>query len=373
MYRKEHRMTDEYYMNKAIRLAKKGEGFVSPNPMVGAVVVKRGVVIGKGYHQRYGDLHAERNALKNCSEDPKGATLYVTLEPCCHHGKTPPCTDIIIEKGISRVVVGTMDVNPLVAGKGIEILRNHGIQVDVGILENECIAINKFFNKHMTTGLPYVVMKYAMTADGKIATKTGGSKWITSDGARESVHKLRKVLSAIMVGVSTVIADDPMLNCRLSEPHIDPVRIVCDTHLRTPLSSQLVRTANEIKTIIATSVDPAKAKDYERHGCQILQVPKKGEHLDLTALFKKLGSIGINSILLEGGGTLNFSALSEHLVDEVYVYMAPKIFGGSAKSPVEGIGIDNPGDAIKLNTRKVTGIGPDILIQSEVEYLCSPE
>ena len=373
MYRKEHRMTDEYYMNKAIRLAKKGEGFVSPNPMVGAVVVKHGVVIGKGYHQKYGDLHAERNALKNCSEDPKGATLYVTLEPCCHHGKTPPCTDIIIEKEIARVVVGTTDVNPIVAGKGIEILQKHGIEVIVGVLEDECKALNKIFNKHITTGFPYVIMKYAMTADGKIATRTGESKWITSAGARESVHKLRKALSGIMVGVSTVIADDPLLNCRLSEPHIDPVRIICDTNLRTPLTSQVVRTANEIETIIATSADPSKTSEYEKHGCKIMQIPKKGDHLDLHILFKELGSRGINSILLEGGGTLNFSALSEHLVDEVYVYMAPKIFGGSAKSPVEGIGIEKPSDAIKLNTMKVTSIGPDILIQSEVEYLCSPE
>ena len=243
----------------------------------------------------------------------------------------------------------------------------------VGVLEKECREMNKIFNKHITTGLPYVVMKYAMTADGKIATRTGESKWITSAGARESVHKLRKSLSGIMVGVSTVIADDPMLNCRLNEPHIDPVRIICDTNLRTPLTSLVVKTANEIPTIIATAADPSKASEYEKQGCQILQVPKKDDHIDLNALFKKLGSLGINSILLEGGGTLNFSALSEHLVDEVYVYMAPKIFGGRAKSPVEGIGIDNPGDAIKLNTKKVTGIGPDILIQSEVEYLCSRE
>lgn len=366
-------MTDEYYMNKAIRLARKGEGFVCPNPMVGAVVVKHGVVIGKGYHQRYGDLHAERNALRNCVEDPEGATLYVTLEPCCHHGKTPPCTDAIIENKIKRVVVGTTDVNPLVAGKGIEILRDHGIEVKVGVLEEACRNLNKAFNKHISTGIPYVVMKYAMTADGKIATRSGKSKWITGDPARESVHKLRKVLRGIMVGVSTVIADDPMLNCRLSEPHLDPVRIVCDTNLRTPLTSKIVQTARDIETIIATSAPVEQAAKYTELGCKVLSVPKKGDHLDLTLLLKELGLLGIGSILLEGGGTLNYSALNEHLVDEVHVYMAPKIFGGTAKSPVEGLGIDCPDDAIRLNARKVTFIGSDILIKSEVEYLCSPE
>ncbi|MBR5952251.1 MAG: bifunctional diaminohydroxyphosphoribosylaminopyrimidine deaminase/5-amino-6-(5-phosphoribosylamino)uracil reductase RibD, partial [Pseudobutyrivibrio sp.] len=201
-------MEDKIYMQRAIELARRGEGFVNPNPMVGAVIVKDGVIIGEGYHEKYGQLHAERNAFKDCKKrgnSAKGATMYVTLEPCCHYGKTPPCTEAIIENGIKRVVIGTLDVNPVVVGKGAEILRASGIKVEVGLLEKECKNLNRIFNKYMATGKPYVVMKYAMTADGKIATKTGESKWITGAEARKNVHRLRNRLSGIMVGVSTVI------------------------------------------------------------------------------------------------------------------------------------------------------------------------
>nr|WP_051197246.1 bifunctional diaminohydroxyphosphoribosylaminopyrimidine deaminase/5-amino-6-(5-phosphoribosylamino)uracil reductase RibD [Butyrivibrio sp. XBB1001] len=207
-------MEDRKYMERALELARKGAGFVSPNPMVGAVIVKDGEIIGEGYHEKYGELHAERNALKNCRKSPKGATMYVTLEPCCHYGKTPPCTEAIIESGIERVVIGTLDVNPVVAGKGARILAETGIRVEVGVLEAECKKLNRVFNKYMASKLPYVVMKYAMTADGKIATSSGQSKWITGDAARKNVHRLRKNLSGIMVGVSTVMADDSSLDCR---------------------------------------------------------------------------------------------------------------------------------------------------------------
>ncbi len=362
-------MEEKVYMQRAIELAKKGAGFVNPNPMVGAVIVKNGKVIGEGYHEKYGQLHAERNALKNCSESPKGATMYVTLEPCCHYGKTPPCTEAIIESGISKVVVGTLDVNPVVAGKGAKILAEYGIKVEVGLLEKECRNLNRVFNKYMSTGLPYVVMKYAMTADGKIATTNGESKWITGEDARNNVHRLRKNLSGIMVGVSTVIADNPSLDCRLEEPSNNPIRIICDSHLRTPMDSNVVKSAKTNQTIIATSSDDvARVAEYEKRGCKVLRVAQGENGVDLKSLMKKLGDMGVDSILLEGGGTINYSALESKIVDEIHIHMAPKIFGGSSKSPVEGIGIKDINDAIKLNPINTTWAGEDLIIENEVVY-----
>lgn len=365
-------MEDKTYMLRALELAKLGAGFVNPNPMVGAVIVKDGVIIGEGYHEKYGQLHAERNALKDCRErgnDPAGATMYVTLEPCCHYGKTPPCTEAIVESKINRVVIGTLDVNPVVAGKGADILREHGIRVEVGLLEKECKKLNRVFNKYMLSKRPYVVMKYAMTADGKIATVTGESKWITSDEARENVHRLRKNLSGIMVGVTTVITDNPSLDCRLDEPAVNPVRIICDSHLRTPLDSKVVETAGDIKTIIATSSDDEKrAAEYEKNGCVVVRVSQDKNGIDLNELMGKLGSLGIDSVLLEGGGTLNYSALESRIVDEIHIHMAPKIFGGSSKSPVEGLGISDINKAIKLNPISTSWAGNDLIIENEVIY-----
>ena len=362
-------MDDTFYMQRAITLARQGAGFVNPNPMVGAVIVKDGKIIGEGYHERYGQLHAERNALKNCTESPKGATMYVTLEPCCHYGKTPPCTEAIIESGIEKVIIGTLDVNPLVAGKGAGILRDSGIRVEVGLLGTECKNLNRVFNKYISTRLPYVVMKYAMTADGKIATSTGESKWITGENARKEVHRLRKNLSGIMVGVSTVIADDPGLDCRLDEEATNPVRIICDTHLRTPLTSKVVATAESIPTIIATSSnDENKILEYEKRGCKVVSVPQTSSGIDLNDLMKELGNLGIDSILLEGGGTLNFSALQSRIVDEVHIHMAPKIFGGNCKSPVAGDGISKITDAIQLKPISTSWYGNDLVLENEVVY-----
>ncbi|QFJ54386.1 bifunctional diaminohydroxyphosphoribosylaminopyrimidine deaminase/5-amino-6-(5-phosphoribosylamino)uracil reductase RibD [Pseudobutyrivibrio xylanivorans] len=365
-------MEDKYYMERALALAEQGAGFVNPNPMVGAVIVKDSQIIGEGYHEKYGGLHAERNALKDCKEkgnNPKGATMYVTLEPCCHYGKTPPCTEAIIESGIERVVIGTLDVNPVVAGKGAQILRDNGIRVEVGMLENECKKLNRVFNKYMSTKLPYVVMKYAMTADGKIATASGESKWITGDAARENVHRLRKNLSGIMVGVSTVIIDNPSLDCRLDEPSNNPVRIICDSYLRTPINSKIVETASEIKTIIATSSEnESRIAEYEKAGCTVLKLPRTENGIDLNSLMVELGNMGIDSILLEGGGTINFSALESKIVDEIHIHMAPKIFGGNSKSPVEGLGISDINDAIKLNPINTTWAGDDLIIENEVIY-----
>ena len=360
---------DEKYMRMALELALKGRGWVSPNPVVGAVIVRDdGTIIGQGYHERYGELHAERNALKNCIEPPAGATMYVTLEPCCHHGRQPPCTDAILEAGIRRVVVGSGDPNPRVAGGGIRILREHGIEVVEGVLKEECDAVNEIFFHYIQTGRPYVVMKYAMTIDGKIAAYTGLSKWVTGEEARAHVQKLRHELSAIMVGVGTVLADDPMLNCRI--PGLtSPVRIICDTHLRTPLDSKVVQTASEIPTIIATCCEDERAVlQYTEKGCRVLNVAKSGDlHLDLQDLVRKIGAEGIDSILLEGGGTLNWSALESGIVNRVMAYVAPKLFGGSsAKTPVEGRGIPDPQEAVRLRDISISRLGEDLLIEGKV-------
>ena len=243
-------MTDQDYMALALDLAQKGAGWTSPNPMVGAVLVKQGRIIGQGYHARWGDLHAERAALAACQEAPAGSTLYVTLEPCCHQGKQPPCTQAILEAGITRVVVGSGDPNPLVAGQGLAQLRAQGVQVTEGVLAEECRALNHVFFHYSQTGRPYVVLKYAMTLDGKLAADTGSSQWITGEAARRHVHTQRSRYRSILVGVGTVLADDPQLTCRM-EGGRNPLRLVCDTHLRTPLTAQVVKTAGELPTCLA--------------------------------------------------------------------------------------------------------------------------
>ncbi len=360
-------MNDEEMMSYAIELAEKGVGAVNPNPLVGAVVVKNGRIIGRGYHEKYGELHAERNALKNCVESPEGAVMYVTLEPCCHFGKTPPCTEAIIENKVSKVFVGAMDRNPLVAGKGVEILRNNGIEVVTGVLKEKCYKQNEVFFNFIESKRPFVVMKYAMTLDGKIATVTGDSKWITGEEARARVHQDRNRYKGIMVGVGTVIADNPMLNCRI-EGGRNPIRIICDTGLRTPLDCNIVKSAESIETIIATGVvDKAAQQTYIDKGVKILEVGLKGDKLDLDDLMIKLGELSIDSILLEGGSELNFSALESGIVNKVQCYIGSKIFGGvEAKTPVGGLGFTRVLDSIKLKNQKVTVIGEDILIESEV-------
>lgn len=360
-------MNDQDYMRQALALAERGCGWTSPNPMVGAVIVKDGRVIGEGWHERYGDLHAERNALKHATESVEGATMYVTLEPCCHHGKQPPCTDAIIAAGIHRVVVGSADPNPLVAGKGVAILRSHGISVTENVLRAECDALNEVFLHYIRHKQPFVVMKAAMTLDGKIATHTGASRWVTGEEARAHGHALRHRYAAIMVGVGTVLADDPQLTCRLPGGR-NPLRIVCDTNLRTPLDAKLVQTANETPVLIAAcETAPEKRAPYEEAGCKVWVLPEHAGHVDLAALMQRLGEEGIDSVLLEGGGTLNWAALEAGIVQKVCSYVAPKLFGGrDAKTPVEGVGIDMPDEAAQLRITEIARLGEDILIESEV-------
>ena len=361
-------MNDMDYMRLALDLAAKGRGWTNPNPMVGAVIVKDGRVIGEGYHHRCGGLHAEREAFSNCTESPAGATLYVTLEPCCHHGRQPPCTDAILEACIRRVVVGSWDPNPLVAGKGLAFLRAHGVEVEIGVLQAECDALNDVFFHYIRTKRPYVVMKYAMTLDGKIATRTGASQWITGEEARQQVHRDRHRYAAIMAGVGTVLTDDPLLTCRM-EGGRNPVRVICDTHLRTPLDSQLVRSARKVPTILAVGeAAPAQATPYRDAGCQVWTLPERDGHVDLSVLMERLGATEIDSVLLEGGGTLNWAALESGIVQRVQAYIAPKLFGGKdAKSPVAGLGVELPAQAVKLKNTTVTQIGEDFLLEGEVD------
>ncbi len=361
-------MNDEQYMQRAIELAKRGIGFVNPNPLVGAVIVKDGRIIGEGWHERYGQPHAERNALKNCMESPENAVMYVTLEPCCHHGKNPPCTEAVIASGIAKVFVGSNDPNPLVAGKGIAALREAGIEVVTECCKEECDAINQVFFHYISTKMPFCILKTAMTADGKTATHTGLSKWITNEESRRHVHETRKRVAAIMVGIGTVLTDDPMLNCRLDEPS-HPIRIVCDTNFRIPENSQLVRTAKEIPTYVAASrMDPEKRRFLEQCGVHILELPMLDHHVDLRALMQKLGEMGIDSVLIEGGAQLHEAALRSGIVQSVQIYIAPKIFGGaSAKTAVGGLGVSAPDEAYRLNRPKIRRFGDDVLLEYDVE------
>ena len=375
-------MAEEQFMKRAIELAKQGVGWTAPNPLVGAVVVKNGRVIGEGYHRKYGELHAERNALAACTEDPAGATLYVTLEPCCHYGKTPPCTEIIIEKKIAKVVIGSRDPNPKVAGKGARILRDHGINVVEDYMREACDALNPVFFHYITTKTPYVVLKFAMTLDGKIATRTGASKWITGEAARNHVHQLRGRYAGILAGIGTVLADDPMLNCRIDGAH-QPLRIILDSHLRIPMGSRLVRSAKEYPLLIVCNESTRDREEgtnriqkLEEAGAKVWTLPEKNGHPDLNVLMQRLGEEKIDSVLIEGGGTVNEAVLKAHIVHHVYAYIAPKIFGGEdAKTPVEGSGIRLPQECAKLRLAKITVLLNDMLLEYDVEgeTECSPE
>lgn len=371
-------------------LAQQGEGMVNPNPLVGALIVIDDEVVASGYHPKYGELHAERMAFKDAEErhvDCKGATMYVTLEPCCHHGHQPPCTDAIIEHGIARVVVGLLDPNPLVAGHGIELLREAGIEVD--ILEGEAMAErlvkqmkmqNRVFRKYITTGMPWVTAKWAMTLDGKIATATGDSKWITGVKSRERVHLVRRNNLGILCGIGTVLADDPMLNVRLSDEimqqlHIKehelrhPIRIVADRQARIPMESQLVATAREIPTVVAYAdgADEEKLEMLREAGVVLWNCNSMRE------LLQRAGAEKIDSILLESGGTLSEALLRDGLVDEVMAFVAPKIIGGRmAKTPVEGDGVQTMAEAIELTDKVIVPIGDDVLVSGIVVKQATP-
>lgn len=361
---------DIKYMKRALELAEKGAGHTNPNPLVGAVIVKDGKVIGEGYHQVYGSYHAEINAFKNASEDVKGATMYVTLEPCSHYGKTPPCANAIVEKGIKKVVVALEDPNPEVSGRGIKILRDNGIEVVTGVLQEESRKLNEIFLKYITTKLPFCILKTAMTLDGKIAASSGDSKWITNEESRRYVHKLRHRVSAIMVGIGTVIQDNPFLNTRLEEGESsDPIRIIVDTSAKIPLETNVLNIKSAARTIIATTemAKKEKIKELESKGAEVIITPLKDNKVDLNYLMKALGERKIDSVFLEGGSELNYSALEAGIIDKVNAFIAPKLIGGkNAKTPVGGLGKDLMKDAVILKAIDIHRFEDDIMIEGYI-------
>lgn len=365
---------NEVFMKRALELAEKGRGRVNPNPMVGAVIVKDNQIVGEGFHEFFGGNHAEVNALNMAGENAKGAEIYVTLEPCSHFGKTPPCALALIKAGIKRVIISMKDPNPIVSGRGIKMLRDNGIEVVVGILEAEAVKLNEIFVKYMETKTPYVLMKTAATLDGKISTVSGESRWISSKASREYVHYLRNNMMAIMVGIGTVITDNPMLTTRLEGKMCkSPTAIIIDSKLRIPLNSRVFETLKERKVIIAVTeeADKNKIKKLEDIGVSIIKTPLKEEKVDLKYLMTKLGELGIDSILLEGGSTLNFSFLKEKLVDKVMCFIAPIMLGGEkAKTSVGGIGIEKLSEAVKISNMKLRAIGQDILVEGYVLKEC---
>lgn len=373
---------DYSYMKRAIELSRMGAGYVYPNPLVGAVIVKDNRIIGEGYHGYYGGPHAEINALKNAVEDVRGSTMYVTLEPCSHYGKTPPCAKDIVESGIDKVIIGIKDPNELVSGRGIRILRRNGIEVEVGILEEEIKKLNEIFIKYITTGLPFCIMKTAMTLDGKIATVTGDSKWISNELSREYVHEIRHKVAGIMVGIGTVLKDDPSLTTRLKDKKgRDSARIIVDTRARIPLKAKVLELNDysSSKAIIAATelAEKEKLKTLRDMGAEVIITPIKDNKVDLTYLMRRLGSMGIDSVLLEGGADLNYSALNEGIVDKVISFISPKIVGGDgAKSPVGGIGKRYIGEAIKLQDLKLFQLREDIVLEGYIKGVqrqCSQE
>jgi len=359
---------DEYYMRRALKLAKKGEGRASPNPMVGAVIVKDGRIIGEGYHACCGENHAEINAIAGCVETITGADFYITLEPCAHHGKTPPCADALVKEKPERVIIGAMDPNPLVAGQGIALLQKHGIKTHVGVLEAECRILNEKFFKFMTTGLPFITLKYAQTLDGRIATATGHSRWISSPASLRYAHRLRSAHDAILVGSGTGLLDDPELTVRLVKGR-NPLRIVLDSRLRIPLQSRILQNQDQAGTLIVTTVKAAKGKlkSLKDMGIELLciNMTKSGE-INLSELFLKLGQKGVSSVLIEGGSSVITSILRERLADKLLVIIAPKIVGKGIEG-VGDLGITLMDQAMNLFPNKLKKLGADFLFEGQIK------
>ena len=354
-------------MREALRIARNAQGRTSPNPMVGAVVVREGRIIAQGWHRQAGTPHAEVHALNMAGELARGATLYVTLEPCSHFGRTPPCAQRIIDAGIKKVVAAMKDPNPKVAGRGFEILRAAGIEVEVGLLEDEARILNENFLKWVTQKLPFVSSKFACSLDGKIATATGESQWISGEESRKFSHHLRDINDAILVGVGTVLADNPSLTTRLVDGK-NPVRVIVDSSARTPLDSKVV-TDGEARTIIATTAHAPheKISALKSRGVEVITAGE-GERVDLKILMHELAEREITSVLVEGGGTIHFSMLSAGLVDKIFAFIAPKIIGGAnALTAVEGAGFEKLSDVVRLKHLTTEKLGKDILISGYTE------
>jgi diaminohydroxyphosphoribosylaminopyrimidine deaminase/5-amino-6-(5-phosphoribosylamino)uracil reductase len=357
-------------MKMALSLAERGRGWTSPNPMVGAVVVKDGKVVGKGFHQAAGAPHAEVYALQEAGDNAKGATLYVTLEPCNHAGRTPPCTHAILKSGIKRLVAGMKDPNPHVTGGGLGFLSGQGLDVAVGVCEEECRRVNEIFIKHAVTTLPFVILKCAATLDGRMATRTGDSKWITNSRSRQFVHELRHAVDAVMVGIGTVIKDDPRLTTRLeAREGSDPMRIVLDTRLSIPRQAKLLHLSSDSDTLIVTnfSATAEKRRLLERANVQVLTMNGHEDQIDLKALVKELGRREITSLLIEGGSRVNGSALRAGIVDKVCMFYAPKICGGDDGVPIcAGPGVERMAQSMRLKDISIHRFEDDVMIEGYV-------
>lgn len=363
-------MCHEKYMRLALDLALKAQGMTRPNPLVGAVIVKDGHVVGTGYHRKAGGPHAEVFALCEAGSKARGGTIYTNLEPCSHQGRTPPCAGQIIDAGLSRVVSAMEDPNPRVAGRGFDLLRKAGVEVSVGVLAGEARKVNEAFCKYITRGVPFVALKTATTLDGKVATTTGMSRWITGEESRHFVHQLRQYYDAILTGAGTVLKDDPRLNVRLTDKGQDPIRVVVDSRGRIPLEAKVFILPAKDPTILAvtTEAPPEKIARLQEMGVQVLVLPAKEGRVDLHALLKELGKREITSLLVEAGGTLNYSLLADGLVDKAYIFLAPLIFGGqSAPTSVDGQGIEDIAHAWRLEDMGIDKYGEDILLTGYIK------
>ncbi len=358
-------MRDEEFMKLALRLARKGLGRTSPNPPVGSVVVKGGRIAGKGYHKKAGTPHAEVVALGEAGKRAEGATLYVTLEPCCHHGRTPPCVDAIIRAKIKRVVIGSIDPNPRVSGKGIEALRREGIEVTGGVLKEDCDRLIEFYRKYITTGIPFVTLKLAATLDGRIATKTGDSRWITSPESRRYVHRLRDIYDCVMVGTGTVRRDDPELTVRLVKGRNPARALVAEGLAGIKPSLKVFRADGSERFVFTTKEADRRKKDSLKGlGVEVVEVRKTKEGVSLKAVLKELGKRGITSVIIEGGSRLAASALREKIVDRLIFFVAPLIIGADGVPAVRGLGVEDLSDAVRLEDVRIRRFGPDIMVEA---------
>lgn len=360
---------DETMMRRALELARQGQGRVEPNPMVGAVLCQGDKIVGEGWHQAFGGPHAEIHALKQAGEQAKDATLYVTLEPCCHHGKTPPCTDAVIQSGIRKLVVAGTDPFPAVAGKGIDALRQAGVEVIVGVCQKETEDLNAPYRKLVQQGLPYVIAKWAMTLDGKIATETGDSKWISGEQSRQVVHELRGRVDAIVVGIGTALADDPLLTARPSGPRV-AARIVLDSQLRMPIQSQLVRTARSTKVVVVhASHDQERVQRLEAQGCECLLISTTSRSEMIRGLLVELGRRRMTNILVEGGARVLGSFLDSQSIDEIWTFIAPRWIGSAyAPGPVAGQGVHLLAQAGELVNMTISQSGVDVFVRGQCRY-----
>lgn len=363
---------DTEFMREALRLARRGLGRTSPNPAVGALIVKGGKVIASGYHRMAGAPHAEVEALNGVKGSAAGCTLYVTLEPCNHYGRTPPCTEAILKSRIKRVVVGMRDPNPNVSGGGCKALSDEGIEVKTGVLEADCRRLNESYIKFVTSGRPFVILKSAMTMDGWTATHKGYSKWITNDRSRRFVHGLRNGADAVMVGVGTVVADDPKLTVRLKNGHKErgPLRIVLDTHLRTPQQAQILKPESHAETLIVVGPEVAsdRVREYEKPGVSTMVCPVKTGRIDLQAMLDILGKLSIVRLLVEGGATLVGSMVRERLIDQFYFFLAPRVLGGEGTPMASGPGPEKLEDGLRLKDLRVMRFSDDLLIIAYPDY-----